>query len=164
MPRALLTWTCRAQLVRSIYSSYFRIRVCFSRPMQTSWRIDLVIFRRLKHFLQQLLNYPLMSILPQHTGKYSTTTRRLLVVSSGAIAFNYQGRLMRRKTVTSIDTGVRSLIATASQTLNTHFTPGRHHVACALRTKNGKVYRGLQLDCAGFDTCAEPTAIASACL
>jgi len=71
---------------------------------------------------------------------------------------------MRRKTVTSIDTGVRSLIATASQTLNTHFTPGRHHVACALRTKNGKVYRGLQLDCAGFDTCAEPTAIASACL
>jgi len=66
--------------------------------------------------------------------------------------------------LTRLDAECKELVEVAAATLEKHFAVGRHHVACALKTKTGRIYPGIQLDCAGFDTCAEPTAIAAACL
>jgi cytidine deaminase len=52
----------------------------------------------------------------------------------------------------------------AKETIGSYYQPGTHHVACALLCKSGKIYDGIHLDCAGYDTCAEPTAIAQAML
>lgn len=63
-----------------------------------------------------------------------------------------------------LDEESQQLLAKAGQTIKKYYEPGRHHVACALQCKSGKVYDGVHLDCAGYDTCAEPVAIAQAIL
>lgn len=63
-----------------------------------------------------------------------------------------------------LDEDTEELIEVAKKTINKHFAVGRHHVASAIKTKNGNIYPGLHLDCDGFDNCAEPIAIANACL
>lgn len=62
------------------------------------------------------------------------------------------------------DVAVKRLVGVATQTIERLFAIGRHHVACALMTRRGAIYTGVHLDCAGFDNCAEPVAIANACL
>lgn len=63
-----------------------------------------------------------------------------------------------------LDTESARLLARAEKNIAGYFKTGRHHVACALLCKSGKVYDGIHLDCAGYDTCAEPVAIAQALL
>ncbi len=62
------------------------------------------------------------------------------------------------------DTEAEELLEVAKKTIDKHFAVGRHHVACAIKTSSGKIYPGIHLDCAGFDNCAEPIAIANAYL
>lgn len=62
------------------------------------------------------------------------------------------------------DTEAEELLEVAKKTIDKHFAVGRHHVACAIKTSSGNIYPGIHLDCAGFDNCAEPIAIANACL
>lgn len=63
-----------------------------------------------------------------------------------------------------LDTESTNLVKAAEETLEKHYKKGKHHVACALLAASGKVYVGVHLDCAGYDTCAEPTSIAQAVL
>lgn len=64
----------------------------------------------------------------------------------------------------ALDEEAEELLQVAKATIDKHFAVGRHHVACAIKTKSGAIYPGIHLDCAGFDNCAEPIAIANACL
>lgn len=56
------------------------------------------------------------------------------------------------------------LLEVAKKTIDKHFAVGRHHVACAIKTRSGNIYPGIHMDCAGFDNCAEPIAMANACM
>jgi len=64
----------------------------------------------------------------------------------------------------TMDEDCSRLITYATATITKYFHPGRHHVACALLGEKGKIYDGIHLDCDGYDTCAEPVAIAQATL
>jgi cytidine deaminase len=72
--------------------------------------------------------------------------------------------MLRVTDLTPLDDEAVQLLEVASEVIDRNFAVGRHHVACALLTGRGSVYLGLHLDCAGFDNCAEPVAIANACL
>jgi cytidine deaminase len=69
--------------------------------------------------------------------------------------------IIKNQTITS-DSEADALLKIAKKTIDKHFSIGRHHVACAIKTKRGNIYSGIHLDCDGFDNCAEPIAIANA--
>lgn len=56
----------------------------------------------------------------------------------------------------------KELVAQAKNVLSKEYTINRHHVAVALSTGSGTVYKSLHMDCKGFDVCAEPIAIHNA--
>jgi cytidine deaminase len=64
----------------------------------------------------------------------------------------------------ALDKDAEELLEVARATIDKHFAVGRHHVACAIKTSSGNTYPGIHMDCAGFDNCAEPIAMANACL
>jgi len=58
----------------------------------------------------------------------------------------------------------QQLIDHATQLITKHYCYGKHHVACAVRTKSGNIYGGLHLKAkvGPATVCAEPTAMSAA--
>ena len=56
------------------------------------------------------------------------------------------------------------LIEQAKILINEHYKQGAHHVACVLRTKSGKIFKGVHLESQKVDICAEWVAVGNAML
>lgn len=54
------------------------------------------------------------------------------------------------------------LIEQAKTLINKHYKQGVHHVACALRTESGKIFKGVHLESQKVDICAEWVAVGNA--
>ena len=56
----------------------------------------------------------------------------------------------------------RGLIEIAEETLRKNYVPGRHTCAAAVLCGGGRIYTGVNIQTAGYGTCAEPVALGAA--
>jgi len=72
---------------------------------------------------------------------------------------NQPKKLANQDLITPTD---QELIKIAKNLLKKTYHKGRHVVAAALRTEDGQIYTGVNLDVSGYGPCAEPVAIGQA--